>query len=111
MTPHFFKEELKSLLMKVKVLVIQFCLTLCNPMDCSPPSFSVHGILQASPGGGHGNPLRYSCLENPHGQRSLVGHSPWGHKESDTTKRLNTAQQETSGGRGLKGVRGAGVGV
>ena len=22
------------------------------------------------PGGGHGNPLHYSCLENPHGQRS-----------------------------------------
>ena len=25
------------------------------------------------PGGGHGNPLQYSYLENPHGQRSLVG--------------------------------------
>ena len=25
------------------------------------------------PGGGHGNPLQYSCLENPHGQRSIVG--------------------------------------
>ena len=25
-----------------------------------------------------------------HGQRSLVGYSPWGHKESDMTKRLNT---------------------
>ena len=25
------------------------------------------------PGGGHDNPLQYSCLENPHGQRSLVG--------------------------------------
>ena len=30
-------------------------------------------------GGGHGNPLRYSCLENPHGQRSQVGYSPCGH--------------------------------
>ena len=29
-----------------------------------------------SPGEGHGNPLQYSCLENPHGQRSLVGYSP-----------------------------------
>ena len=38
-----------------------------------------------SPGGGHGNPLQYSCLENPRGQRSLVA-SPWGHKEWDTTK-------------------------
>ena len=33
--------------MKVKVLVAQSCLTLCNPMDCSPPGSSVHGILQA----------------------------------------------------------------
>ena len=27
--------------------VTQSCLTLCNPMDCSPPGFSVHGISQA----------------------------------------------------------------
>ena len=32
--------------------------------------------LGSSPGGGHGNLLQYSCLENPHGQRSLAG--PWG---------------------------------
>ena len=38
-----------------------------------------------SPGEGNGNPLQYSCLENPHGQRSLAGYSPCGHKESDTT--------------------------
>ena len=51
--------------------------------------------LRRSPGGGHGTPLQYSCLENPHGQRSLVDHSPWGHKQSmgsDTTERLSTAQ-------------------
>ena len=35
---------------------------------------------------GDGTPLQYSCLENPHGQRSLVGYSPWGCKESDTTE-------------------------
>ena len=29
------------------VLVAQSCPTLCDPRDCSPPSFSVHGILQA----------------------------------------------------------------
>jgi len=29
-----------------------------------------------SPRGGQGNPLQYSCLENPHGQRSLAGYSP-----------------------------------
>ena len=32
---------------KVQVLVAQSCLTLCNPMDCSPPGSSVHGIFQA----------------------------------------------------------------
>ena len=45
-----------------------------------------------SPGGGHGNPLQYSCLEIAHEQRSLVGHSSWDHKESDMTERLSTAQ-------------------
>ena len=42
--------------------------------------------LERSPGGGHGNPLQYSCLENSHGQRSLVGYSPWGRKMSDPTE-------------------------
>ena len=40
-------------------------------------------------GEGSGNPLQYSCLEKSHGWRSLVGCSPWGHKESDTTEQLN----------------------
>ena len=44
-----------------------------------------------SPGGGHGNPLQYSGLENPHGQRSMAGYSPWGHKESDTTEPLTSS--------------------
>ena len=26
---------------------LQSCPTLCDPMDCSPPGFSVHGIFQA----------------------------------------------------------------
>ena len=47
--------------------------------------------LGRSPGGGHSNPLQYSCLESPHGQRSLEGHSPWGHKESDMTEQLSTS--------------------
>ena len=41
-----------------------------------------------SSGEGNGNLLQYSCLENPHGQRSLVGYSPWGNTESDMTERL-----------------------
>ena len=50
--------------------------------------------LGRSPGKGHDNPLQYSCLENPHGQRSLVGYSPWGRKESDMTEQLSTAQHK-----------------
>ena len=73
--------------------VTQLCQTLCDPMDCSLPSSSIHGIFQAivlewvaisylpantgdiremvsiigsgrSFGGGQGNPLQYACLEN-----------------------------------------------
>ena len=53
----------------------------CNAGDLG----SVPG-LGRSPGGRYGNPLQYSCLESPPGQRSLVGYSPWGHKESDTAE-------------------------
>ena len=42
--------------------------------------------LRRCPGGWHGNPFQYSYLENPYGQRSLEGYSPWGHKESDVTE-------------------------
>ena len=45
--------------------------------------------LGRSPGVGNGNTLQYSCLEESHGQRSLVGYSLWGRKESDTTERLH----------------------
>ena len=54
---------------------------------------SIPGLAR-SPEGGHGNPLQYSCLENPHGQRSLAGCSPWGCKETDPTERLSTAQHQ-----------------
>ena len=43
--------------------------------------------LGRSPGEGNGNPLQYSFLPGKsHGQRSLVGYSLWGLKESDTTE-------------------------
>ena len=42
------------------------------------------------PGVGNDNSLQYSYLENPHGQRSLAGYSPWGRKDLDTTERWNT---------------------
>ena len=43
-------------------------------------------LLVTSPGLGNDNPLQYSCLGEFHGQRSLAGYSPWGHKESDMTE-------------------------
>ena len=53
----------------------------CNVGDLG----SIPG-LGRSPGGGHGTPLQYSCLENPHGQRSLEGYTSRGRKESDTAE-------------------------
>ena len=59
----------------------------CNVGDLG----SIPGMGR-SPGGRHGYPLQYSCLENPHEQRSLAGYSPWGHKESEMIEQLSTAQ-------------------
>ena len=42
---------------------------------CSAGDLDLIPGLGKSPGEGHGNPLLYSCLENSHGQRSLVGYS------------------------------------
>ena len=50
------------------------------------------------PGGGDGNRFRYSCLENPHGWRSLVSYSPWGLKESDVTKHTDRSSLGLPGG-------------
>ena len=55
--------------------------SICNARDLD----SILGSGR-SPGEGNGNPLQYSCPESPHGQRSLAGYSPWGHKDSDITK-------------------------
>ena len=58
----------------------------CNVGDLG----SIPGLGRA-PEGGHGNPLQYTCLENPHGQRSLAGCSPWGRKELDMTAQHSIA--------------------
>ena len=43
------------------------------------------------PGEGHGDPIQYSCLENPHGQKNVVGYNPWGHNDLNVAERLSTA--------------------
>ena len=45
------------------------------------------------PGEGNNNPLQYSCLGKSHGQRSLVGYSPWACKR--VGHNLVTKQQQT----------------
>ena len=95
------------------MLVTQLYLTVCYTMDYSPPGFSAHGILQARvlelvaspffPGGSDGkesacnagdqglisglgrSPGEVFLPGDFHGQKSLMGYSPWGHKESGTT--------------------------
>ena len=59
----------------------QVVLVVKNPLANAGDTRDMSSIsgLGRSPGGGNGNPLQYSCLENPHGQ-SLAGSSPWGHK-------------------------------
>ena len=52
--------------------------SVCNARDLG----SIPG-LGKSPGGGHGNPLQYFCLEKSHGHRSLEGCCPRGRKKSD----------------------------
>ena len=58
------------------------------------------GVLGSIPGSGrssgegNGNPFPYgnekSLPEKSHGQRSLMGYSPWSHKESNMTEQLST---------------------
>ena len=44
--------------------------------------------LGRSPGEGNGYSLQYFFLGESHGQRILVGYSPWGREESDMTEKL-----------------------
>ena len=49
-----------------------------------------------SPGGGNSNPLQYSCRKS-HGQSSLAGFRPWGHRESDLIEHTHTHTQRLLG--------------
>ena len=91
---------------------LQSCPILCDPIDGSPTGSAVPGILQARtlewvaislripivqtskglkiPWRRKGQPTPVFLPEEFHGQRSLVGYSPWGLKESDTTELLNS---------------------
>ena len=67
---------------------------------CSAGDLGLIPGLGRALGGEHSNPLQYYSLEKPHGQRSLMGYSPRGHKESDRTEQLSTAHN--CGGSAVK---------
>ena len=61
---------------------LQYSLGFAGGSDGKESSCNMRGLgsgpgLGRSPGGGHGSPLQYSCLENPCGQRNLAGYSSW----------------------------------
>ena len=102
------KERKNQLKKKRKFIIAKFCLGghfnihlllllgIPGSSDGKESTYSVRDLdlipgLGRSPGEGNGNPLQYSCLENPHGQRSLVGCSSRSHKELDMTEQLSTA--------------------
>ena len=63
-----------------------------------------------SPGGGHGSALQHSCLENPRGQGSLAGCSPWGHRSQPWPSTQAWADKfgcefQSEGGRGGDGAQ------
>ena len=61
---------------------------------CNVGDLGVIRGLWRSPEGGRGNPLQYSCLENPLGQRNLAGYSPWGCKDCDMSEQLSTQHRK-----------------
>ena len=74
---------------------LNYCIPGCVPSGSdgkeSASNIGDPGLIpgsRRSPGEGNGHRLQCSCLENPHGQRSLVSDSPWGHKKLDMTEWL-----------------------
>ena len=73
-----------------RLYIFKYCIYLGFPggsvgkeSACNVGDLGLITGLGRSPGGGHGNTVQYSCLENPHGQRSLVVYSLRARKESD----------------------------
>ena len=70
-----------------------YCVSDSKESTCSAGDLGSVPGSGRSPGGGHGNPLQYSCLENPHGQRSLADYSLWGPNELYMTERISTTHK------------------
>ena len=75
---HFLLQCMKT---KSESEVALSCPTLCDPMDCSLPGSSVHGIFQARVldwGAAKQQPTPVFLPGKSHGRRNLVDYSPWG---------------------------------
>ena len=75
------------------------CSSVSKESACSAGDLGLIPGLGRSPGEGNGHPLQYPCLEKSHGERSLVGCSPWGRIESSTTEWLTLPYLTLVGGR------------
>ena len=83
-----YRRDMRCLMLVISASKIHSSVGKESACDAGDPS-SIPGLAR-SLRGGHGNPLQYSCLENPHGQRSLAGCSPPSLKELDTTEQPST---------------------
>ena len=61
--------------------VVKFASSVDKESTCNAGDLGSIPGLGKSLGGGHGNPFQCSHLENPQGQSSLEGYSPWDHKD------------------------------
>ena len=66
-----------------------------NPMQ-EMPKTQVRSLGQEDPLEEKMEPIPVFLPRESHGQRSLVGYSPWGHKESETAEHTHTQGQRTS---------------
>ena len=75
-------ESVEITLRLVEISTSQVVLVVKNPPAHAGDTRDAGSVAGSgrSPGGGHSSPLQYSCLENPHGQRNLAGHSPRGRR-------------------------------
>ena len=89
---HWTTREVPSPLFNWSIVASQVAQRVKNPPAMQETWVQSLG-WEDSPGGGHGNPLQDSCLENPHGKKSLVGYSSWGSQSQTRLKRISSSSR------------------
>ena len=80
------KMEKKFNLLDKKLVIFYPDSSDCKETTCNAEDLGSTPGWGRSLGGWHGHPLQYSCLKNPHGQRSPVGYSAWAYKGAYTAE-------------------------